>query len=93
MAVKIRLRRMGKLNQPTHRIVVTDERCPRDGRFLERIGFYDPRHNEETVDLARVDYWVGVGAQCSPTVAAIVKRVRAAVPAAPAVAATPAVTV
>lgn len=77
MAVKIRLRRMGKLNQPSHRIVVTDERSPRDGRFIERIGLYDPRHNTESVDLARIDYWVNHGAQCSPTVASIVKRARA----------------
>lgn len=78
MAVTIRLRRTGKLNQPSHRIVVTDERSPRDGRFIERIGLYDPRHNTESVDLARADYWIGVGAQPSATVAAIIKRVRAA---------------
>ena len=58
--------------------MVTDERSPRDGRFIERIGLYDPRHNTESVDLARADYWIGVGAQPSATVAAIIKRARAA---------------
>ena len=51
MSVKIRLRRTGKLNAACHRIVVTDSRNPRDGRFIEIIGFYDPRHNEEKIDL------------------------------------------
>lgn len=76
MAVKIRLRRTGKRNAACHRIVVADARSPRDGRFIENIGFYDPRHNEEKIDLERVDYWLPRGAQPSETVAAIIKRAR-----------------
>jgi len=77
MSVKIRLRRTGKLNAACHRIVVTDSRSPRDGRFIENIGFYDPRHKNEKIDLARVDYWLPRGAQPSETVSAIIKRARA----------------
>lgn len=76
MSVKIRLRRTGKLNAACHRIVVTDSRSPRDGRFIENIGFYDPRHKNEKIDLARVDYWVPRGAQPSATVTAIINRAR-----------------
>lgn len=83
MAVKIRLRRAGKVNEPSHRIVVADGRSPRDGRFIENIGIYDPRHKTERVDLARVDYWLSRGAQASETVAAIIKRARAGVPMSP----------
>jgi small subunit ribosomal protein S16 len=79
MAVKIRLRRSGKVNEPCHRIVVADGRSPRDGRFIENIGMYDPRHKTERVDLERADYWLGCGAQASETVAAIIKRARAGV--------------
>jgi len=93
MAVRIRLRRMGKRNAPAHRIVVADARSPRDGRFIETIGYYEPRRKLEKIDLERVDYWLSVGAQPSKTVSAIIKRARAgvtigdrakAVPAAPA---------
>jgi small subunit ribosomal protein S16 len=80
MAVKIRLRRSGKVNEPCHRIVVADVRSPRDGRFIENIGVYDPRHKTERVDLQRAEYWLGCGAQASETVAAIIKRARAGVP-------------
>ena len=82
MSVKIRLRRTGKINAPCHRIVVADSRSPRDGRFIEIIGYYDPRHEDEKIDLERADYWVSVGAQPSPTVSAIMKRARNAAPAA-----------
>jgi small subunit ribosomal protein S16 len=96
MAVKIRLRRSGKVNEPCHRIVVADGRSPRDGRFIENIGMYDPRHKTERVDLERADYWLGCGAQASETVTAIIKRARAGVqmsakPAAPKTAAPEAV--
>jgi len=80
MAVKIRLRRAGKINEPSHRVVVADGRSPRDGRFIENIGIYDPRHKTERIDLQRADYWLGCGAQASETVAAIIKRARAGVP-------------
>ena len=78
MSVKIRLRRTGKLNAACHRIVVTDSRNPRDGRFIEIIGFYDPRHNDEKIDLERAKYWIGVGAQPSDTVKNIIRRAEAA---------------
>jgi len=80
MSVKIRLRRTGKVNQPSHRIVVTDIRSPRDGSFIECIGHYDPRHKTETVELDRVDFWMGRGALPSVTVASIIKRARAGTP-------------
>ena len=79
MAVKIRLRRIGKRSIPCHRIVVADGRSPRDGRFIEQVGTYDPIHEQESVDVARVDYWVGCGAQMSDTVRAIVRRARAGI--------------
>ena len=79
MAVKIRLRRMGKRNAACHRIVVADGRSPRDGRFIESIGTYDPRHKVEQIDLERVEYWLPRGAQPSETVRAIIKRARAGI--------------
>ena len=79
MAVKIRLRRMGKKKQPHYRIVVADSRSPRDGRFVENLGFYnpipDPAHLR--LDLGRVDYWLGEGAIASRTVGNLVTRARA----------------
>ncbi len=83
MSVKIRLRRTGKVNQPCHRIVVTDSRSPRDGKFIECIGNYDPRHKTELVDLPRAEYWVAQGAQPSETVAAILNRARKGTPMTP----------
>ena len=69
MAVKIRLARGGAKKRPFYRIVATDARSPRDGRFLEKLGTYNPMTKEGTVTLnrARVDYWLGVGAQPTPT--------------------------
>ena len=65
MAVKIRLRRMGKKKQPTYRVVVADARSPRDGRIIESIGRYDPRREPSLVEIAndRARYWLGTGAQ------------------------------
>lgn len=80
MAVRIRLRRTGKRNAACHRIVVADSRSPRDGRFIEILGMYDPRGKSETVDLERADYWLSQGAQPSETVEAIIKRARAGIP-------------
>ena len=84
MAVSIRLRREGALNSPYYRIVVADSRGPRDGKFIEHIGNYDPKkaENNAQLDLARVDYWLGVGAQPSDTVRSLIKNARKAVPAA-----------
>ena len=67
MAVKIRLRRMGAKKAPFYRIVVADERYPRDGRFIEEIGSYDPTKNPAAVvvDADKVKQWLGNGAQPS----------------------------
>ncbi|MBI5385319.1 MAG: 30S ribosomal protein S16 [Verrucomicrobia bacterium] len=76
MPVRIRLKRIGAKNTPAYRIVVTDSRSPRDGRFLEEIGSYMPtkRENKFTLNLERAKYWVGVGAQPSETVASMIKK-------------------
>ena len=87
--VVIRLRREGTTNAPYYKVVVADQRSPRDGRFIEIIGNYDPKktgHNAN-IDLSRADYWVGQGAQPSDTVRSLMKKIRkaaaaAAVPAA-----------
>lgn len=78
MSVKIRLRRMGKKKQPHYRIVVADSRSPRDGRFVEILGYYNPitRPARLRVDLNRVDYWLGEGAIASPTVSSLVAKAR-----------------
>ena len=74
MAVKIRLKRCGKRNAASYRIVVADVKSARDGRFIEEIGYYNPTNKDEKVDLERAKYWLGVGAQASETVANILKR-------------------
>ena len=76
--VKIRLRRFGKRNTPVYRVVVADKRSPRDGRIIEEIGTYDPllKKNNFTLKLDRVDYWLGVGAQPSDTVASFIRKAR-----------------
>ena len=75
--VKIRLRRMGAKKAPYYRIVVADSRCPRDGRFIEEIGMYDPEKEtgKLTVDMERVQYWISNGAQPSDTVRGLLKKV------------------
>ncbi len=76
MAVKIRLRRMGAKKAPFYRIVVADSRYPRDGRFIEEIGYYDPTTEPTTlkVDAEKVQKWVSTGAQPTDTVKAIFKK-------------------
>ncbi|MDR1410251.1 MAG: 30S ribosomal protein S16 [Oscillospiraceae bacterium] len=76
MAVKIRLRRMGAKKAPYYRIVVADSRYPRDGRFIEEIGSYDPLKEpaEVKVDAEKVAQWLKNGAQPTDTVRAILKR-------------------
>lgn len=76
MSVKIRLKRVGAKNAPAYRIVVTDSRSPRDGRFIEELGSYDPKKGgvNYILDLERAKYWVGVGAQPSETVASFIKK-------------------
>lgn len=70
MATKIRLRRMGAKKAPFYRIVVADSRSPRDGRFIEELGYYDPTTNPSTikVDADRAKAWVAEGVQMSDTV-------------------------
>jgi small subunit ribosomal protein S16 len=83
--VRIRLRRVGTKNVPCYRIVVADGRSPRDGRFIENVGTYDPRKAGENfkVDLERVKYWVQKGAQPSNTVKSFLKKAEKAASAAP----------
>ena len=79
MAVKIRLRRMGAKKAPYYRIVVADSRSPRDGRFIEEIGTYDPMAEGEKikVDMDRAKYWIANGAQPTDTVRGLLKKVEA----------------
>jgi small subunit ribosomal protein S16 len=76
MAVRIRLKREGARNCPYYKIVVTDRRHPRDGRFIEIVGRYNPKSRESdfSVELDRVEYWLGVGAQPSQTVRDLIKK-------------------
>jgi small subunit ribosomal protein S16 len=90
MAVKIRMKRVGAKNAPVFRIVVADSRSPRDGKFIEEIGTYQPlkRGDNFTMDLERAKYWISKGAQPSDTVASFIKKAnKAAAVAAPAAAA------
>ena len=74
--VKIRLRRVGAKKQPTYRVVVTDSRSPRDGRFIETIGFYNPRTEPLTVEIKedRALYWLSQGAQPTGAVAGLLTK-------------------
>lgn len=76
MAVKIRLRRMGAKKAPFYRIVVADGRSPRDGRFIEEIGTYDPTKDPAavTVDGEKAKKWISNGAQPTETVKALLKK-------------------
>ena len=76
MAVSIRLRREGAKNRPYYKVVVADSRSPRDGKFIEIIGTYDPKksgHNS-TLKLDRAEYWISKGAQASDTVRSLIKK-------------------
>ncbi len=76
MAVKIRLRRIGAKKNPFYRIVVADSRYPRDGRFIEEIGYYDPTVEPTVlkVDAEKARKWIATGAQPTDTVRAIFKK-------------------
>ncbi|MGN0536983.1 MAG: 30S ribosomal protein S16 [Acutalibacteraceae bacterium] len=76
MAVKIRLRRMGAKKNPFYRVVVADSRSPRDGRFIEEIGTYNPLTDPSTftVDSDKVKQWIANGAQPTDTVKALLKK-------------------
>ncbi|MBR0161023.1 MAG: 30S ribosomal protein S16 [Oscillospiraceae bacterium] len=75
--VKIRLRRMGAKKAPYYRIVVADSRAPRDGRFIEEVGTYNPAADSDKlkVDMERVKYWIANGAQPTDTVRGLIKKV------------------
>ena len=76
MAVSIRLRREGAKNRPYYKVVVADSRSPRDGKFIETIGTYDPKtpgHNS-SLNLERAEYWISKGAQPSDTVRSLIKK-------------------
>ena len=76
MAVKLRLRRMGKKKQPIYKVVAADSRSPRDGKFLEAIGIYNPLTNPHTLELKedRVNYWLDNGAQPTDTVKSLFRQ-------------------
>ena len=84
MPVRIRLKRVGARNTPAFRVVVADGRSPRDGKFIEEIGTYQPglKDNNFTLKLDRADYWISQGAQPSDTVASFLRKARRAAAAA-----------
>ncbi len=78
--VRLRLARMGRKKKPHYRIVAADSRAPRDGRFIEQLGYYNPMTDpfDLKLDLERVDHWLSVGAQPSETVGSLIERARSA---------------
>ena len=76
MAVKMRLRRMGAKKAPFYRVVVADERSPRDGRFIDEIGYYNPLTNpaEIKIDAEKAEKWLNNGAQPTETVKSLLKK-------------------
>ena len=74
MAVKLRLTRMGAKKVPFYRVVAIDERKARDGQYLDNIGYYDPQKEEVRIDSEKALYWLGVGAQPTDTVRALLKK-------------------
>jgi len=89
MSVKIRMKRVGTKNTPAFRIVVADSRSPRDGKFIEEIGTYNPlkKGDNFSLKLDRAQYWISKGAQPSDTVASFIKKLgKAAAAPAPAAA-------
>ena len=80
MAVRIRMKRLGRRHRPFYRICVMDSRKPRDGKAIEEVGIYDPmvadKSKRVTLDLERIDYWISVGAQPSDNVATLIKKVK-----------------
>src|SRR5437016_2163131 len=85
MPVRIRMKRIGAKNSPVFRIVVADNRSPRDGKFIEEIGTYQPlkKGDNFVLDYERVKYWLSKGAQPSDTVASFIRKAARAVPPAP----------
>ena len=78
MAVSIRLRREGSKNRPYHRVVVADSRSPRDGKFIEILGTYDPKQTGQnsSFSVERAEYWISKGARPSDTVRSLIKKQR-----------------
>jgi small subunit ribosomal protein S16 len=78
VAVRIRMKKMGKKGRPCYRIVVVDARCPRDGKVIEEVGTYDPFISNVdarvTVKRERIDYWLSVGAQASEKTGVLLKK-------------------
>jgi len=76
--LRIRMTRMGGKKDPHYRVVIAEKRGPRDGRFVESVGYYNPALNpiRLNLDLERVDYWIGQGAQPSETVRSLIRKVR-----------------
>ena len=86
MAVSIRLRREGSKNRPYYRVVVADSRSPRDGKFVEIIGTYDPKQTGQnsSFNVERAEYWISKGARPSDTVRSLIKKQKKTVLAEPA---------
>ena len=84
MAVKIRLKRLGRTHRPYYRICVMDGRSPRDGKAIEEVGTYDPMipdvDKSVTMKSDRIDYWLSVGAQPTPKVGTLIKKYKGNVP-------------
>ena len=82
MAVRIRMKRVGTKNTPVYRIVVADNRSPRDGKFIEEIGTYQPLKKDTnfTLKLDRAEHWMSKGAQPSDTVRSFIKKAQKAAP-------------
>lgn len=80
MAVKIRMKKLGRKHRPFFRICVMDSRKPRDGKAIEEVGTYDPmvreKSNRVTLKMDRIDYWISVGATPSDKVATLIKKVK-----------------
>lgn len=78
MSVKIRLRRMGSHKKPFYRIVVADSRFPRDGRFIEKVGYYGPLSNpvELKIDIEKIENWILKGAQPTRIVNSLINKVK-----------------
>jgi small subunit ribosomal protein S16 len=80
MAVKIRMTRTGSINEASFRIVATDSRTPRDGSYLEMLGWYDPRKKgvNHLLKMDRIEHWIAKGAKMSDTVNSLVKKAKKA---------------
>lgn len=80
MAVRIRMKKMGRTHRPFYRICIMDQRSPRDGKAIEEVGTYDPMVRDKSkrvsLKLERVDHWISVGAQPSEKVAVLIRKVR-----------------